>query len=144
MSENTFKTGSQALARLASYFASSLSIAYIENLLSVSKFKCLNLDEKRTGISFCTEDIRPATDESRPNYTNTSWNVVIRIFCNLNKIAVLLAPISPYLSISRMNYPILNQRKIYFFLLHFYPLLAMSICLLWIPTKYNYLLCKYM
>ena len=40
MSENTFKTGSQAVASLGSYFASSLSIAYIENLLSVSKFKC--------------------------------------------------------------------------------------------------------
>ena len=60
MSENTFKKGSQAVKTLSSYFASSLSlvyidhlldhfylltssgfsIAYIDNLLSIIKFNC--------------------------------------------------------------------------------------------------------
>ena len=48
-----------------------------------------------------------------------------------------------------MSYPILHQKKIYFLFFHFYALLAMSkyyiicklhICILWIPSKHNYLL----
>ena len=148
LSENTFKKGSQAVPSLSSYFASSLSlvyidhlldhfylltssgfsIAYIDHLLSIIKFNLYNMERKRTAISFSTEDIRALIEQSRPKYysTSTSWNAAIRIFCNLNKIAVLFAPISPYWSISRINYPILHQRKIYFLLVHLYPLLAMS------------------
>ena len=137
------------MPNLGSYFASTFSLVYIDHLFNVTIFtyqllpilvlhsliSCsvsssltFRICRKNNSQQLFTDDVKAALDKSRPKYysTNTSSNLVIRFFCNLNNITVSFSPILLYWSISWMNYLMLYYRKIYFLLLQLYALLAMS------------------